>query len=598
MATRYRTKYTSSSGKVTYGPWRYRSTSSSKKSTSSRRRTSHSHSHGSSKPRKPTPTPTPTPTKKPRAPEGNNTPLPVGHPGMNDGGPAMAPGSILSGGTSQHRFGLNLENNSQYAQGSHHPWAQPSSISSLISGLLGKAQQAPIDYWNQWAQSKGGQTTLTQRQSSPYGFDASFTPNSGGGSDYQLRIGADGVVHFGDEGQQQQTSSLAQSNPMGAFGTNSVMEQYEQIAQGTFGGWYEYSNATNTLGMSMDAYRDKYGTVNLSVNDQDKADWMRIDPNGYKAAITAAKAAENKALSVFASNFPGSTSMRKDSGAGDAYNAAYKKAYATFWNKNLPSGMVKMKDDGNGFITSAPANTPGGNGNPGSVGTPKPPGTGLPTYIPGQGGTDPFTSTSGVYNPWSRGEGGENNSYGVSQNYLGQSTMEAMSLANAYFAPQRMELAYELGDMETDMRRLAAGLGRQGDDPVLQAKLFKEGMRAVRTLDVQQNTYAFQLSESRRKEEMQNFQFYDQLGQEEYRLKLANAQFYDNLELQRRYYNLQNFVVSNPAQSPTSQGGPASVQAQQEQTGNYVPQQSMVNNPFSSQGLYANSLYRTGGNLL
>lgn len=199
-----------------------------------------------------------------------------------------------------------------------------------------------------------------------------------------------------------------------------------------------------------------------------------------------------------------------------------------------------------------------------------------------------------VYNPWSKGEGGDYNRHGPTGQQLVQPTMEAMALANAYFAPQRMELAYELGDMETDMRRLAVNMGRQVDDPILQAKLYKEANRAVRTLDVQQNTFAFQMVEQRRKEETQNAQFYDNLAQNEhklmlanqqfyddlelrakqlqlqdaqfrasmdqqdrqfssnldlqnYQLKLSNRQFYDNLDLQRRYYNLQNWQVANAA---------------------------------------------------
>jgi hypothetical protein len=215
---------------------------------------------------------------------------------------------------------------------------------------------------------------------------------------------------------------------------------------------------------------------------------------------------------------------------------------------------------------------------------------------------------AGVYNPWSRMEGGVNNAYGPSPQYMAQATLESMALANAYFAPQRMELAYQLGDMETDMRRLAVNLGRQVDDPVLQAKMYKEAMQATRALDVQQNTFAFQMSEQRRREEMQNFQYYDQLAQEEARLKLQNRQFYEQLMLQKRYYNLQNWNVQNPPTggTPPATGGvninpnPTSAQAQQpvlqqnqypNPTGpNYAPaptisslaQSILRNNPYSS----------------
>lgn len=154
-------------------------------------------------------------------------------------------------------------------------------------------------------------------------------------------------------------------------------------------------------------------------------------------------------------------------------------------------------------------------------------------------------SASNVYNPWSTGQGGEFNSFGPNPQHLAQATMESMALANAYFAPQRLELATQLGDMETDMRRLAVNLGRQVDDPVLQAKMYKEAMTATRTLDVQQNTFAFQMAEQRRREEMSNFQFYDQMAQQEYQLRLQNAHFYDELEVAKSRFNLDRWQVEN-----------------------------------------------------
>lgn len=220
-----------------------------------------------------------------------------------------------------------------------------------------------------------------------------------------------------------------------------------------------------------------------------------------------------------------------------------------------------------------PPKTPSGNApaQPTPTGVPKPkPGEipKMPTDGPVVPGDvfDP-APVSGIYNPWGRIQGAENNLYGPSQDYLGQATMEATALANAYFAPQRMELAYELGDMETDMRRLAVNLGRQTDDPVLQAKLYKEGMRAVRTLDVQNNTLAFQMSESRRKEEQQNFQFYDQLAQEEARLRMANRQFYDNYRLEANKYNVSAWQVNNPmpADSSSSSSGSSQTVVPQEE---------------------------------
>jgi hypothetical protein len=212
------------------------------------------------------------------------------------------------------------------------------------------------------------------------------------------------------------------------------------------------------------------------------------------------------------------------------------------------------------------------------------PGTATP---PDMGGP-----SNDYYNPWSFGQGGNTNSYGPSQQSLSQATMEAMQLANNYFAPQRLELAYELGDMETDMRRLAVNLGRQVDDPTLQAKLYKEAMRAVRVLDVQQNTMALQMADQRRREEIQNFQYYDALGQEEWKLSLANRQFYEDLGLRSAYFDLQNSIGMNqPYSSTTNTTGtpqaPAAGQQQQE----------------SLQGIYKsmlnyNSPYNQGGNLL
>lgn len=122
---------------------------------------------------------------------------------------------------------------------------------------------------------------------------------------------------------------------------------------------------------------------------------------------------------------------------------------------------------------------------------------------------------------------------------ISQSTFDALSLADAYFSPKRLELAYELGDMETDMRRLAVNLGRQVDDPVLQAKLYKEAMRSVRTLDSEQNSFSLQMVEQRRKEDIQNQQFYDQLALERQKTSMQDDQFYASLELQRRQVGLQ-----------------------------------------------------------
>lgn len=122
---------------------------------------------------------------------------------------------------------------------------------------------------------------------------------------------------------------------------------------------------------------------------------------------------------------------------------------------------------------------------------------------------------------------------------MSQSSFDALRLADAYFAPKRLELAYQLGDMETDMKRLAVNLGRQIDDPILQAKLYKEAMKQVRTLDSDQNSFALQMLEQRRKEEVQNRQFYDQLALEADKVQQQDDQFYASLSLQRQQVNLQ-----------------------------------------------------------
>lgn len=173
---------------------------------------------------------------------------------------------------------------------------------------------------------------------------------------------------------------------------------------------------------------------------------------------------------------------------------------------------------------------------------------------------------NGVYNPWSAGQGGEFNQYGPNKQQLAQSQLEAMSLANTYFNNKRLHLAEQLGDMETDMRRLAVNLGRQVDDPVLQAKMYKEAMSATRALEIESDTAAFSLADQRRKEEIANFQFYDQMAQEEYKTWLANRHFYENLDLSKRSFNLQRWQVenapgygiNNPQGSTISAGAPGS----------------------------------------
>jgi hypothetical protein len=313
-----------------------------------------------------------------------------------DGGPAML--NANDNAAFKRKMTLNLENDEDKAQGYQHEWAQPTSISSLITSQLRQSQQAPADYFEAWAQTNGGKVNLLARDSSSFGVDAQFVPND---TPPMAEAEQETISPYGKQMIQ------AEADPMGAFGTTMVMDPF-------------------------------YG-------DQEAS-------------------------------------------GGDEHDHGLE---------------------------------------------------------PGQG-------ADGLINPWSEGYGGANNSYGPSSQTMAQATMEAMALANAYFAPQRMELAYQLGDMETDMRRLAVNLGRQVDDPVLQAKLYKEGMRAVRTMDIQQNTMAFQMSDQRRREELQNFQFYDQLAQNEYQLRLQDEQWRQDYDLRENQYKLQykQLEMMNDAANP------------------------------------------------
>ncbi|UOF79073.1 hypothetical protein [Caudoviricetes sp.] len=125
-------------------------------------------------------------------------------------------------------------------------------------------------------------------------------------------------------------------------------------------------------------------------------------------------------------------------------------------------------------------------------------------------------------------------------------TLQALQIADAYFSPKRLELAYELEQMDVDMRRLAVNLGRQIDDPILQAKLYKEAMQQTRQLDNDQSVFALQMVEQRRSEEMANRQFYDQLALEGEKVKAASEQFFASLNLQRGQteYANQQFYAS------------------------------------------------------
>lgn len=160
-------------------------------------------------------------------------------------------------------------------------------------------------------------------------------------------------------------------------------------------------------------------------------------------------------------------------------------------------------------------------------------------YSGGQPQTNQDRYPQGV-NPWGYGEGSNYGDMGGAsqQSIMSQSATQALQLSDAYFAPKRLELAYQLGDMETDMQRLAVNLGRQVDDPVLQAKLYKEAMQQVRTMDSDQNSFALQMTDQKSKEALQNQQFYDQLALEERKTQLQDDQFYASLKLQNKQLNM------------------------------------------------------------
>lgn len=563
----------------------------------------------------------------------------------------------------KRQMNFNLDNDEDLAQGSQRATAQPTSISHLISGQLRQASNNTVDAWEQWAQTKNGQTDITRRGGSPFGIEAQFQQANDADTQQQegrigLNIDADGVVRYN---ATSPATKLAQRNPMGAFGTPNVMydlgeepqdsefdsHESEETIMGprppisetqwwdirhstpvaqrdgatTYAAYVKENEANNIriYGSNSTTPKPTGGTTPASgastfggfteygvnfTNSKDQQAWQKADATGYatnlksRQAIDAKAAADIKRLPPP----PGGLNGQWDPNSthSKASDAIWKKAdqdkkallqsgYADFYNTQNPGGKPMSYNPTAGTIEYGEA--------PKAPGAPTGPGTQgngyqqspLPTLNTGARPEPVFKPTSAVYNPWGYGEGAANNMMGPSSAQMGNATMEAMSLANAYFAPQRAELAYELGDMETDMRRLAVNLGRQVDDPVLQAKLYKEASRAVRTLDIQQNTYAFQMADSRRKEENQNWQFYDQMAQEEDRLRMANEQFYQGLDLQKSGYNLQNWIAMQNAGSPLpgSSAPPASAQ-QSRYSG---PAQSVT--PASSQmgGIYSRTRY-------
>lgn len=488
--------------------------------------------------------PTPTPTG------GNPTPHTPGQPTGRT--PNFATGIPYNG-----HMGFNLENNLPLPQGSQTPWAQPTSISSMISGLLRESAMAMPNYMS---------TVATNR--------ASYVDTS--------------------------NEELAVANNMGGFGTGLVMENYGNPM-------YQMLHDPSNFAGEDQMVGDTGGEENQWLPDASPT-WEVGHPlpgGGYYlgGSVNVPGLMTNRGYqntSTFNPSVPvvGSDHRNDSNYVRVAHTQGGYLVYYTYKPKTTSGGG-----------TTTPPPSSGGTGTTGG-GTTPPPSTTPPSPAPTPprapvGSMPPMYNNNGPtvpedinptyggpYNPWSSGEGGTFNAYGVSPQYLAGATMESMALANAYFAPQRMELAYQLGDMETDMRRLAVNLGRQVDDPVLQAKLYKDAAQAVRTMDVQQNTLAMQMADQRRKEEIQNFQFYDQLAQQEYQLRLANRQYYDRLNLDRNTYNLSWYQLANSPDMPAPASGTSGTNTGS--TGSTGGTQQLVDSMYNTLTGYNTSNTRTG----
>lgn len=432
----------------------------------------------------------------------------------------------------------NLENDKELAQGNQRPGAQASSISAMITGLLRQSQESAGDTLQGMFSQSPGQYYLGAREGmSAWGVDPVYAePGS------QLPI----PTPFGQEPADPNTTT-SQAPP-----STSLGQQQPGMAP----------SADDILSSSLGGL-------------------------GFLAGAQAPGTNVNTTQSSGAPA-PGGMGLPATGQAADATPAVAKWA---------PDGK-------GGWVWTDPAHptTPGGTQTQPPAGAPPKPTTPSPiTPAPpaADNSTTGYNQYGGVnkppnaqYNPWGYGLGAGgvdasgkpiNATMGPSPGVMANATMQAMALANSYFAPQRLELAYQLGDMETDMRRMAVNLGRQTDDPVLQAKLFKEANQATRTLDTQQNTFAFQMAEQRRQEEQQNWQFYSSLAQEEYK-------FSNQLDLAQRTFNLQRYQVMNSpsgAAPITNAFGPA---APTPQPGMASPSGSNTSGALEGGNLVAGSL--------
>jgi hypothetical protein len=396
----------------------------------------------------------------------------------------------------------NLENDKALAQGNQRPGAQATSISSMITGLLRQSQEAAGDTLQGMMSQAPGQYYLGARDSTAWGVDPIYAPPGS-----QLPVPTDFGAPRPDPGDVQHAP-----DPTTSFGNQQAGQapSADDILSSSLGGLgflagavAPGNNVNTTMGSGAAAPQQQPGQA----------------ATGDPAPAPAPK-----------------SGWQPDGKGGWQFNDSAGKPITP------PSGSPPKPTTPSPVTPNPTAPPPAGGDLPGGYG----PNSG------GKGYGNTTQTGSALYNPWGYGLGGGgidasghpvNASMGPSPAFMANATMQAMSLANSYFAPQRLELAYQLGDMETDMRRMAVNLGRQTDDPVLQAKLFKEANQATRTLDTQQNTFAFQMAEQRRQEEQQNWQFYSSLAQEEYK-------FTNQLDLAQRTFDLQRYQVMNSSTAP------------------------------------------------
>jgi hypothetical protein len=406
---------------------------------------------------------------------------------------------------------FNLENDEDKAQGNARPGDMPTVISGMIDSLLRQSQNSAGNTLTGMFSQYPGQYYLGGRDSSSFGVDPVYAAP---GDRLPLPPGAvdPNAPNFNPDSGAPQTPNTTPPAPSGTAqpgqAPGGLPMPASDLLQSSLGGFGFLSSAA-LPGQNVNTTQS-FGS---------------FDPNAQMGAMPGQ-------MQPADTTTPQPTTPK------------------TGWQPDGKGGWVFNDKDGKP-MTTPPANSPPKPTTPSPIPPATPTGDTTANPYDKYGNVVP-TPKNASYNPWGYGLGAGgvdasgnpvNATMGPSPAYMANATMQAMSLANSYFAPQRLELAYQLGDMETDMRRMAVNLGRQVDDPVLQAKLFKEANQATRTLDTQQNTFAFQMAEQRRQEEQQNWQFYSSLAQEEYK-------FSNQLDLAQRTFNLQRYQVMNSNGAP------------------------------------------------